>query len=753
MTTTTGCFPQVVSHVAAAGSVGSLVPDPAFNWSDADDTSYLETTAKLTRATYTGRTDLTGLALPDGATVTAVTAHLRVQAMPGTDTPARVGVTLRNPDLTFFASIGDDNGTGGTGGWTIPSTGSILDLSLDIDDTMLAASGTTLADLLALLTAGATLDIGALAISPSTTTVTARIYEFKILVEYANPIDLPCDEWVDLDLSTAVFLTYPPSDTPGPYGQYSDGVIWPVADAGGPGIDGAPDFYIPGLRLDALKPDQVKVTYDTTSPHDGGGRRWWLSGVTGGDEQESYQTVFAGTFFSGGSNTVNGLVADIGPGIGQWDDGTEGVAAGCNNLYFETDPAGAVSRIQIRKVCGTTDGPIAPVDSPSPGGAGDAPDPDAGDPITPVTDPDQPAGAQPRGAGFLTAASRGQAPTRAEIVVDGHWLSLATPVGELTWTHVWPGGSANASWNAPDCPAALGRRGRLVQIKHGGSAIWAGITTEPDGDEPGQMNAVGLFTLGTDYPALDADGNSSTIPDDAIDAAIARGLPWKRRESISDEEQDVDTSQGPVTLGDLLTAYANDAGLRWGVDPEGYVYAAADPTAPDWYVLPLDGRLVTDDADLATALLGRYNTGSGYATVRVVDPMADVLGDAEDTIDLTARGPITEGKATNILTRLLNLGRARPTIASPLVLRYGDLLSAGQVPVALERAKAGDLARVLGQFDDTQALAALPYLDVLVGQSEYDTDRELTLTPMGAPPRSFVDLLAQIPITKKRRAA
>jgi hypothetical protein len=386
--------------------------------------------------------------------------------------------------------------------------------------------------------------------------------------------------------------------------------------------------------------------------------------------------------------------------------------------------------------------PTAPVPDPPPYGGGSAPPPDGGGPLP---------GAGPNpstGGGYQTFAIRRQAPTTAQVVIDGHWLTGLAPWGELAWSHVWPGGSGNASWTAEQVPASLRKRGLSVQLMYGMECIWSGVQTEPD-PTGATMNAAGLWTIGPDWIALDGSGNASVIPDVAIDAAIGRGMPWLRTDSISTSAVDIDTTEGPTTIGELLDAYALSVTQRWGVNPDGYVYCTADPVDPKWHVLPLDGGLIPAD-NFATRLFGRYYNGSAYGTAQVSsDPGNN--GAREATVDLTVYGTLTLTKAENMLQALLDLGLSRPSWATPIVCGYGDVLSPGAVPVGLERPVAGDLVRVHGHIDETQTAGGRQWTDVLIGQTDV-ADDTLTLTPMGMVSRTLADVLTLAAQKKERHS-
>lgn len=680
-------------------------------------------------------------AIPDGATITDLTFSVPVQLDGSRDSPSiACAPNLQFIDKTEY--LDDDFllgyglfGSGGVG--YLPDDNDPHTIDYENVAYASASGGGGILDLDAFAAALADVSTPVILAAQGPqggATGTSITYSAPLTLTFhweTEDTDPPCDVPITLDLSTASFAN-PSGDQ---FGQYVDGIITGLAG-------NYAQYWFP-FTLDATKRYQVTVTFDPSSPHDGDGnpltsdRFVLLWCGQPGTELAGANGVQIGDAFS---NTADTTTITIGPGadidFGNWDDPDQGVAQGFTRLIFQTSQAGAVSQISIMKIC-TDDGPTPPVD----GGGDDGPGSGGGS--SGPTPPVGPGDAPDLAIGFLNPSNRRGAPTEVEVIVDGHWLSLNCGWGEPSWSTTWPGGSANASVTATGIPSRLTRRGLSVDLLFAGERVWAGVLNEPDADS-GQLNAVGLFTLGDNFAAIDGSGDATTVPDVAIDAAIARGLRWKRRESISADAQDIDVSQGPVKLGELLDTYTTDNALRWYVDPDGYVATATDPTVPDLFVHPRAGNPTLADDNLATALIGRYRDSGGYATTPpVVDASAQWLGYQEDTIDLTGRGVITLTKAQNKLKAILKLGRARPTFADPIVLQYGMLLTHGQVPRALETARAGQMIRSLGDLDDTQQPGGRTWADIVIGQAEI-TDRTLTLTPIGAPARSWSDVVAAV---------
>lgn len=337
-------------------------------------------------------------------------------------------------------------------------------------------------------------------------------------------------------------------------------------------------------------------------------------------------------------------------------------------------------------------------------------------------------------------------PGNLELVVDGRWLSLDCWYGDVEPSWVWPGGSDQLTFTLGTQPPHRFTGGETVQVFYGPVCIWAGTLAEPD-PSTDQMAAVGAWQEAA-VAALDGAGNSTKIPDIAIDAATGRGaLDWTRPASLSATAVDIDTSQGPVTVGALLDAWATAANQRWGVDPYRRVYAKPDDTTPSWQTWPIDGGLGYDLTNYASTLIGRYYNGTSYATAIVTDPIAEAAHGYKEAppIDLTGRGTLTSAKATTLLTNLLALGMATPSWTQSVGFSYGELLNLGGTPVALETIGPnidGALLRVHGGFDLPQRQNGQLYLDLPTGRAAL-ANGLLTVTPTQIATRNLADFVAK----------
>jgi hypothetical protein len=343
--------------------------------------------------------------------------------------------------------------------------------------------------------------------------------------------------------------------------------------------------------------------------------------------------------------------------------------------------------------------------------------------------------------------------TNLEITVDGRWLSLESMPGDIQMTTSWPGGSEQLSWTPGTLPYRRFHGDELVAAYLGGFPVWSGSLLEPDPSQD-QMTAQGAYHEGEEYGALTTTFLPGNGPDQCIDNAIGRGLRWTRPASLSNTATDIDTSSGPVKLGELLDTWATNNGTRWAVNPNREVFAADDPTTPSYQILGIEGGLGYALDDYASTLFGRYldSTTSTYQTVGPVsDDLAEQLhGYDEDVVDLTGRGAITSAKATTFTQHILNLGRSTPQWTSTITVSYGELLSMGGTPVPLEIVAAGTIVRVHGGFELAQRQNQALYVDVLIGQTSLSGGL-LTLTPMQIASRTFQDIITDA-LTNKRPA-
>lgn len=324
------------------------------------------------------------------------------------------------------------------------------------------------------------------------------------------------------------------------------------------------------------------------------------------------------------------------------------------------------------------------------------------------------------------------------------WLSDVAGWGNLHIQTRWAEGGSGpweATWEMT-LPPLYRPRGLdtdiPVTIYVGGEEVFAGRLPDTDWNA-GEFSALGAVREGEEAIALTGAGNSTATPDTAIDAAIARGsLTWVRRSSISSASvAATDTTDDLHFIQPLLDAYADGAGVRWGVNARREVFASADPTTPTWYIIPGAGELGTSTDRMVGKLYGRYRTSSGTpATV------TSGTGLPEVPIDLTTRGALTAGQAQSILDGIRAKAISTKNFTNGLELDSSQIISPGGTPAALHRVRYGQMVRCLALRDERNGL---PWTDFVIGSSDWDRDAGLvSITPVDAEERDLATFVEEV---------
>lgn len=328
----------------------------------------------------------------------------------------------------------------------------------------------------------------------------------------------------------------------------------------------------------------------------------------------------------------------------------------------------------------------------------------------------------------------------------GWWLNDIAKSGELKWSHAAAGGCKDASFKM-DLPPTYShsalQRGKIVEIRHGSPNAWQGFIADIDVEDGWTVNCLGLSALGKDYLCFDSGMNTTSTPNTAIDQAIARGLPWTRPNTVSGIAFAAgDTTTQLNYLGDLLDAWGNSRGRRWGVNAAGEVYGADDPTTPTWYLTPGVGRFGLADDEYASHLFVRYlASGSGYATVAVSDPVAAAkFGRREYPVDATSRGIMSGTDAFDLGAGLLAKGKARQGYTNGVTVSKSQLITPGGTPACLPLVQAQQMVRAFGVPDEQGQ--TVPYVDWVIGETSLEAGSDqITLTPVGLVARTLGDVL------------
>jgi hypothetical protein len=341
--------------------------------------------------------------------------------------------------------------------------------------------------------------------------------------------------------------------------------------------------------------------------------------------------------------------------------------------------------------------------------------------------------------------------TTEQIRAGALWLStLGGGVGGLTYSTVADGGCESATWSMA-LPRTFShpnlQSGQVITINSGPLGLWSGILQEPSYDDSvgWTYTAQGLFSLGEQggYLCFDADGNTTSVPDVAVDEAIARGLPWSRPNSIDSSPFAITTTTNALNcVNDLLRAFADSVSKRVRVDALGVVDVHADPTTPDWYLMPGVGQLGLSEQDYASDLYLRYrDTATTYATVHVSDSLATIANHREQGVDATNLGVTDSGNVTNIGNGLMAKGAARYAWTQAINPSRLQLTTPGGTPAYLPSVRGGQMVRLLGVRN--QQGQPLPYYDFVIGRTELVAGADtILLAPVQLAARTLVDVLA-----------
>lgn len=330
------------------------------------------------------------------------------------------------------------------------------------------------------------------------------------------------------------------------------------------------------------------------------------------------------------------------------------------------------------------------------------------------------------------------------LVIGTRDLKQESLVGDIEVSTVWPGGLDQVTWTPATPPMRRLTGGEPAQLYFGPVLIGSGNVLEPDASQD-ELAITGLWKQAYNYPAFDASFLPTKTPGIAIDRAHDLGMAFTRTYTFSPSAVDIDTTEGPVQVGNLLDAWSEQSAIRWGIDQYGQFKPQADSVAPMYQIVELEGGLGYALDNYACTLYGRYNNGTTYVTTNpVTDAVAKELhGTVAATVDLTPRGTLTEAKAEAILTNLLALGRSQPQWVSSIELSYGEIFTMEGSKVALETVQAGCVIRVPGGYELAQRLNGALFVDVLIGRTDLSNGL-LTLSPFQAATSTYADLVTKL---------
>jgi hypothetical protein len=358
------------------------------------------------------------------------------------------------------------------------------------------------------------------------------------------------------------------------------------------------------------------------------------------------------------------------------------------------------------------------------------------------------------------------------------WLGTLGQVTALTYSYVCPGGCDKMSMTVM-CPASfrtqLFNPGWNVKITRGGHQVWDGKLDEPQPTAQGwNLTAVGTGNLGANYVSFYSplDVWPVSEPDEIINRAISRGLPWvnaglNSSPYFSQFWLGQATDPGSSTVTAFLNLICTRGGLVWYVNSQpGGIYAGDDlnvfplPTVPN-RLLVCTSPVARTLGGYTNAILIRYmqtadntttNTAATFAVVSAINYQSQAAhGVLEAYLDLSNASVLTAAQALAVGYAILQTYEAA-SYAGPFTASYGQLLNMGGQAIDPGVDQAGTRMKIIlvdggyggevvpgpieftvGSYswDDFQQVATItPYQDIDASLSGLLSMASTTMTPI-----------------------
>jgi hypothetical protein len=347
-----------------------------------------------------------------------------------------------------------------------------------------------------------------------------------------------------------------------------------------------------------------------------------------------------------------------------------------------------------------------------------------------------------------------------------HYIGSIGLVTALTYSFVCPGGCDQMTCTVM-VPATyrtqLFNPGWQVRVTRGGHVVWTGVLDEPVPTTSGwNLSAVGTGNLGANYVAVYNDTWPAGEPDEAVNLAIGRGLPWVNPGIGSPAGlwlgQAVDS--GAQTVAALLNLCCTRGGMTWYVNsqPGGAIGASLSlfnlPTTVSRLLVCTQPVPRTLGGDINTIFIkyqisaastsGSTSTPAQFGVTEVQNAQSVAMhGELETYIDLTSAGTITAGQAQAVGNYVLGIYQ-RASFAGPFTGNYGQLLNTGGVPIDPGTDQAGTVAKLI-LTDYGYGGEVTPQFPVtfIVGSYEWDDfAQQFTITPFQTLDESVTNLLS-----------
>jgi hypothetical protein len=240
--------------------------------------------------------------------------------------------------------------------------------------------------------------------------------------------------------------------------------------------------------------------------------------------------------------------------------------------------------------------------------------------------------------------------------------------------------------------------GRIVEIIRGGSVVWYGKLDEPQPSATGwNITAHGAGTFGTEWNAV---YTSWINQNDAVNQAIARGLPWVNPGITNSVWLGQQQDSGSTDIASLLSLFTSKGALVWYVGRGNILTVTAIPSTVTRMLVcttPVPRTLAGD----INVLHLRYQTSPDNATtatyaITTVSNAASIAkhGRIEAYDDISSVGFQTAAQAqavgNNILARYKSASFSGTFNVAP-----GQWLTTGGQAIDLGAEQPGSVARLL----------------------------------------------------------
>jgi hypothetical protein len=342
------------------------------------------------------------------------------------------------------------------------------------------------------------------------------------------------------------------------------------------------------------------------------------------------------------------------------------------------------------------------------------------------------------------------------------WLGSLGHVVGLGWSFKIPGGCDQLQCTLERSASFRHQgmeTGRIVNVFRGGHRVWQGVMDEPIPTSSGwTLTAVGDGNLGTNY--RDVYGAAGTTdnaadwltPDNGINQAIARGLPWANPGIDGGPYasqywlgQQLDSAS--QTLTDLLNLICTRGGLLWYINSQPGGLWGNDlqifpiPTTPNrmlvsttpvprvlgGYINAVFIRYLSDSDHTSTGTVATYSLTS------VSNPASALIhNDLEAYIDLSNTATAISQSAAQGVGNLILSRYVRASFAGPFTAAPGQLLNMGGQPIDPGTDQAGTCCQLmLTDYGYGGEVTPQFPISFVVGDYAWDDQAQLaTLTPL-----------------------